>query len=85
MDTHDDFQGDQARGLDALATHIEWNLTTRSFCIVFEDQVERYWPTEKLTDTEREKQIQAFAESHGWNAFMHKSDLDRVRAIFLPE
>ena len=83
MDTHDDFQADQDRNLDALAIHIEWHLTGRSFCIVFEDQIERYWPTKKLRDTEREEQIQAFAESHGWNAFLHKTDVDRTRAIFV--
>jgi len=85
MDTHDEFQTDQERDLDALAIHVEWHLTGRSFCIVFEDQVERYWPIEKITEAERERQIQAFAESHGWNAFMHKTDFDRTRAIFLPQ
>ena len=85
MNTHDDSQTDQKGDFDALAIHIEWHLTGRSFCIVFEVQVERYWPTKELTDTEREGQIQAFAESHGWNAFLHKTDVDRVRAIFLPQ
>jgi len=85
MDTHDDFQADQALGLETLARHIEWHLKEKPFYIVFEDVMERYWPFEKLTDTERERQVQAFAESHGWNAFMHRTDLDRMRAIFLPQ
>jgi hypothetical protein len=85
MGTHDDFETDQKRDLDALAIHIEWRLKDRCFCIVFEDQVERYWPSKRLTEMERERQIQAFAESHGWSAFMHKTDFDRTRAIFLPQ
>ena len=85
MQTHDDFHAGEDRDLDTLAIHIEWHLTGRSFCIVFEDQVERYWPTKELTDAEQKGQIQAFAESHGWNAFLHKTDVDRVRAIFLPQ
>jgi hypothetical protein len=85
MDTRDDFQADQALGLETLARHIEWHLKEKPFHIVFEDDIERYWPIKKITDTERERQIQAFAESHGWNAFMHKSDFDRTRAIFLPQ
>src|SRR5262249_579683 len=84
MDTND-IQTDQALGLETLVRHIEWHLTGRSFCIVFEDQVERYWPIKKMTDTERHTQIQAFAESHGWNAFMHKTDADRTRAIFIAQ
>ena len=85
MDARDDSQVDQARSLETLARHIEWHLKERPFYIVFEDEIDRYWPTEKLTDTERERQIQAFAESHGWNAFIHNTDPDRTRAIFLRE
>jgi hypothetical protein len=33
---------------------------------------------------EREKQIQAFAESRGWNVSIHNSDSGFTRAIFLP-
>jgi len=85
MDTHDDLQADQAQGLQTLARYIKGHLKELSFCVVFEDEIERCWPTKKITDTERERQIQAFAESHGWNAFMHKTDFDRTRAIFLPQ
>ena len=84
MDTYDDSLTNHKQDLDALAINIEWYLTGRSFCIVFEDQVDRYWPSKAFTDSERERQIQAFAESHGWNVFLHKSDVDRTRAIFLP-
>jgi hypothetical protein len=85
MDTHDDFRADQARGLETLARYIKGHLKERSFCVVFEDELECYWPTEKINDSERERQIQAFAESHGWNAFMHRTDFDRTRAIFVPQ
>jgi hypothetical protein len=85
MDTQDNLQADQTRDLEALARHIEWQLKGKPFYIVFEDEIERYWPTKDFTDTDREGQIQAFAESHGWNAFMHRTDVDRTRAIFLPQ
>ena len=85
MDSHDDFRAGQARDLETLARHIEWHLKERPFYILFEDVVERCWPTEKMSDSERERQIQAFAESHDWNAFIHNTDADRTRAIFLPK
>ena|SRR5215831_16147766 len=85
MNTQDGFQGDQALRLETLARHIQGNFKKWSFCVVFEDELERYWPTEKINDSERERQIQAFAESHGWIAFLHKSDFEQTRAIFLPQ
>jgi len=83
--TPDDFQANQVLGLETLARHIKGNFKKWSFCVVFEDELERYWPTEKINDSERESQIQAFAKSHGWIAFMHKNDFERPRAIFLPQ
>jgi 5S rRNA maturation endonuclease (ribonuclease M5) len=83
MDIRDDLQADQAG--EMLARHIEWHLKGKPFHIVFEDEIERYWPIKNITDAERETQIRAFAESRGWNAFMHKTDLERTRAIFLPQ
>jgi hypothetical protein len=83
MNTHDDFQADQARDLETLARHIEWHLKERPFYVVFDDELQRYWPMEKIADPELERQIQAFAESHGWNVFIHNRDADRIRAIFL--
>ena len=50
MDTHDDFQADQAGSLETLARHIKGNLKKLSFCVVFEDELQRYWPTEKIND-----------------------------------
>jgi hypothetical protein len=68
--------------MDRLARRIEWDLDERHFCVVFEDEIERCWPSEKLEPVERERQIQAFAKSHGWNASIHSSQ-DFTRVIFL--
>jgi len=59
--------------MDRLARRIERDLEERHFCVVFEDEVERCWPKEKLDQMEREEEIQAFAKSRGWNAFIHNS------------
>jgi hypothetical protein len=67
--------------LDTLAKHIEQHLKEREFCVVFEDELERCWPWKKLKQVERERQFQAFAESHGWSASILDSD-SGPRAIF---
>jgi hypothetical protein len=79
----DDFQLGPEWRLENLAARIERNLVERHFCVVFENEVERCWPMEKLGPMERERQIQAFAKSRGWNAFIHNSDSGATRAIFL--
>jgi hypothetical protein len=68
--------------MKTLAKRIEQQLEKREFCVVFEDELERRWPREKLRHAERERQIQAFAESHGWSAFIHDFDSGHTRAIF---
>ena len=83
-DTTEDFRLDRGGGLESLARRIERDLDERHFCIVFEDEIERCWPTETLESMEREQQIQAFAESRGWNVSIHNSDSGFTRAIFLP-
>ena len=67
--------------MDRLAKRIGRDLEERHFCVVFEDEIERCWPKEKLVQMEREEEIQAFAESHGWNASIHNSE-GLTRAIF---
>jgi hypothetical protein len=69
--------------MDRLARRIERDLEERHFCVVFEDEVQRCWPSEKFEPLERERQIQAFAKSRGWNASIHNSE-GLTRAIFLP-
>jgi hypothetical protein len=60
--------------METLTKHIERDLEERHFCVVFEDEVERCWPKEKLGQMERGEEIQAFAKSRGWNAWIHNSD-----------
>jgi len=45
-----------------LAKHIDQQLKKREFYLVFEDEIERYWPS-NIEQTERERQIQDFAKS----------------------
>ena len=50
-----------------LAKHIERTLKERGFCVVFEDELERCWPSGEIKPADREEQIETFAESHGWD------------------
>jgi len=67
--------------MDDLAKHIERSLKERGFCVVFEDELERCWPSEKSKLGDREKQIQTFAKSLGWIVSILITDFG-VRAIF---
>ena len=69
--------------MDKLARRVERDLEERHFCVVFEDEVERCWPSEKLEPLERERQIEDLAKSRGWNVFIRDSG-DFTRAIVLP-
>ena len=55
-------------GLKLLAEHIAQQLNERGFCVVFDRDLERCWSSGKMTRAEREREIQAFAESQGWTA-----------------
>jgi len=68
--------------MDILAKHVEQQLKERGFCVVFEDEIERCWPSEIIKPAEREEQIKAFAESRGWTAVMRESDSGYARAVF---
>ena len=64
-----------------LAEHIADHLGERSFCLVFVQELERCWPSERIDPAEQEKQIQDFAKAYGWSV----SVLDigyGIRAIF---
>ena len=67
--------------MDELAKHIERSLRERGFCVVLEDELERCWPSEKIKRADREKDIQSFAESRGWNVSILNTD-SGMRAIF---
>jgi hypothetical protein len=68
--------------MDELAKHIGRSLKERGFCIVFEDELERCWPNEKIDRGDREEQIQTFAKSHGWMVSILNTDSGAMRAIF---
>ena len=54
--------------LKILAEHIAQQLEERGFCVVFEHDLERCWPSSGMSQAERERKIQDFAESQGWTA-----------------
>jgi hypothetical protein len=64
-----------------LAKHVAAGLEERSFCLVFEGDLERCWPRKGIARSERERKIQAFAESQGWTAAIVEGAFGS-RAIF---
>jgi hypothetical protein len=64
-----------------LLKHVAARLEERSFCVVFEGDLERCWPRKVIAWSERERKIQAFAESQGWTAAIVEGAFD-TRAIF---
>jgi hypothetical protein len=67
--------------LKILAEHITQQLKERGFCVVFAGDLERCWPSSGMSHAERERKIQAFAESQGWTAEILKAGF-ATRAIF---
>jgi hypothetical protein len=73
--------GNDSSFLKTLAKHIAAQLEERSFCVVFEDDLKRCWPSNQMPEAQRNSEIHRFAESQGWSATI----LDGVfgtRAIF---
>jgi hypothetical protein len=68
-------------GLKILAEHIAQQLKEREFCVVFEGELERCWPSSGMSRAERERKIQDFAESEGWTAAILDVGFS-TRAIF---
>jgi len=81
MDTHDGLRADQAGRLETLAKRIEWKLKQRGFCVVFEDEIARCWPSEEIKPSERLSQIAAFAKFRGWNASFLNTENGDTRVI----
>jgi hypothetical protein len=54
--------------MKTLAKHVAAGLEERAFCVLFENDVERCWPSNKITHAKRKEEIQSFAESQGWTA-----------------
>jgi hypothetical protein len=67
--------------MKTLAEHIALQLQERGFCVIFDRDLERCWPSERVERAEREKEIQSFAESQGWTATVLEGGFG-ARAIF---
>jgi hypothetical protein len=67
--------------MKVLAKHVAARLEERSFCVVFEGDLERCWPRKGIARSQRERKIQAFAESQGWTAAIVEGAFG-TRAIF---
>ncbi len=67
--------------LKTLAKHVAARLRERAFCVVFEDDLERGWPSNGMAPEIRERRIQDFAESQGWSAAIVESGFG-TRAVF---
>jgi hypothetical protein len=67
--------------LKTLAEYIAAHLDERAFSVVFEDDLERCWPSKKVKRAERDKEIQSFAKSQGWTVAILTAE-PGIRAIF---
>ena len=67
--------------MKTLAKHIAARIGERAFCVVFEDDLERCWPSNKMAQTKRKREIQNFAQSHSWTAAILEGAFG-TRAIF---
>ena len=67
--------------LKTLAKYVAARLRERAFCVVFEDDLERAWPSKGMASEIRERRIQDFAESQGWSAAIVESGFG-TRAVF---
>ena len=76
-----DFRIDRDEGFETLAKRIEWELKQRGFCVVFEDELARCWPSEGIKPAERLGQIAGFAKSRGWNASFLNTENGGARVI----
>ena len=70
-----------AAALRMLTQHIRAELEERGFCVVFEDDLKRCWPLEKIARSERAREIEGFGESQGWTAAILEGSFGS-RAIF---
>jgi hypothetical protein len=67
--------------LKTLAKHVAVRLRERAFCVVFEDDLERGWPSKGMAPEIRGRTIQDFAESQGWSAAIVDSGFG-TKAVF---
>jgi hypothetical protein len=64
-----------------LTEHIAQQLKERGFCVLFDRDLERCWPSSRIARAERERKIQEFAESQGCTAAILDAGFG-MRAIF---
>jgi hypothetical protein len=67
--------------LKTLTKYVGAQLEKRAFCVVFENDLNRCWPRRGIARSEREREIQNFAESQGWTATIIEGEFGS-RAIF---
>jgi hypothetical protein len=67
--------------MKTLVKHVAARLEERGFCVVFENDVERCWPSNKMTHAKQKREIHSFAESQGWTATVLEGGFG-TRAIF---
>ena len=67
--------------LKTMAEHIAAQLDERTYCVVFEDDLKRCWPSNPMAEDERNSEIHRFAESQGWTAAIVDGPFG-TRAIF---
>ena len=74
--------GDDSSFLKTLAKHIATHFEKRAFCVVFEDDLNRCWPSKHMERTTWLREIHGFAEAHGWSAVIVDAGVFGTRAIF---
>jgi len=74
--------GDDSSFLKTLAKDIAAQLEERAFCVVFEDDLNRCWPSNDMEPTTRLREIHRFAAAHGWSAAIVDTGLFGTRVIF---
>jgi hypothetical protein len=67
--------------MKTLTKDIAAKVEERAFSVVFEDDLERCWPSNKMPQARRKKEIQNFAQSQGWTAAILEGAFG-TRAIF---
>jgi hypothetical protein len=73
--------GNDSSFLKALTKHVAAQLEERAFCLVFEDDLKRCWPSTQMPREERNGEIHRFAESQGWTSTILEGVFG-TRAIF---
>jgi hypothetical protein len=71
--------------LDALYRHIDERLRARKYCVVFDNELSRVWPVEKMQRAKRYAAIEAFARARGLTATIHDPGIRVTFRRALPE